>query len=504
MSIDEFNKKYKDKSNFRITILSLFVHAGYQLEELCSNYSVDVVSSLDSEVINKSILKCIKECKKQEIPIAITIPKTFLSHKRSQPIREKIVLENLLETVVVIPSYWVNNAKGDIDMSIIFLNPKSKRPGNIKFVDITYDSGSDIGPDGWATLNLIAFDAYPDNNNLIGYQDYLDVDDVDLLQDYFSEFTCVEGNYAIKTNSFSIDPAHYIDRIMHIDGYSLYELWDIETKTIENARGRIIHLSDLKDSPIYYELDASSIAITEGKGKFYPLQGRGIIVAKKGETLKPTFVDTNGLTVYAPCEDMEIIADKYNDEILLEYVVGELYKDYVRWQCKGWQHNLLSYLRIRIPEDRNNKTSIEIQQMDSIRSRYQAICDYCNREDLVELLWMLSDERIMTNKDVPKIIRDIVGGFVLQNLLDLDIVNVEISPNQTNIRAFSNALSKNDDVPIYIKRIFHDFSDIVQDGAHPTEVQDHLSAGKAPFLNKMLIYELLTVIKWCLIKKNER
>ena len=81
---------------------------------------------------------------------------------------------------------------------------------------------------------------------------------------------------------------------------------------------------------------------------------------------------------------------------------------------------------------------------------------------------------------------------------------MKISPIKTNIRAFSNALSNNENVPIYIKRIFHDFSDIVQDGAHPLEVQNHLLTGKAPFLNKMLIYELLTVLKWCLIEENKR
>ena len=193
---------------------------------------------------------------------AITIPKTYLFYNSSQPIREKIVLENLLETVIVIPSYWVNNANRDIDMSILFLNPKSKRPGNIKFVDITYDSGCGIGPDGLATINLLYFDAFPDIDNLIG--DMYD-EEIDLLQDYFSELTCIAGNYTVKADGFSLDPAHYINRIMHVDGYSLYELWDTETKTIENARGRIIHISDLKDSPTCYELDVSSIAITEEK-----------------------------------------------------------------------------------------------------------------------------------------------------------------------------------------------------------------------------------------------
>lgn len=168
MSINEFEKQYKNENDFRITILSLFFNAGYQLEELRSTNSVYVITSLDSENINKSILNCIKECKEQETPVAITIPKTYLFYNSSQPIREKIVLENLLETVIVIPSYWVNNANRDIDMSILFLNPKSKRPGNIKFVDITYDSGCGIGPDGLATINLLYFDAFPDIDNLIG------------------------------------------------------------------------------------------------------------------------------------------------------------------------------------------------------------------------------------------------------------------------------------------------------------------------------------------------
>ena len=36
MSINEFEKQYKNENNFRITILSLFFNAGYQSEELRS------------------------------------------------------------------------------------------------------------------------------------------------------------------------------------------------------------------------------------------------------------------------------------------------------------------------------------------------------------------------------------------------------------------------------------------------------------------------------------
>ncbi|MBQ6208621.1 MAG: N-6 DNA methylase [Prevotella sp.] len=497
MNIEEFIEK-NPQSDVSIALLGIFKKAGFTETDYCY---INIASSYDDETSVKLVKESIEEAQKPDRGVVCIVPQRLLeNNKRSvKSIREKLIEDNILDTVLVVPKRWIDET-ANTDFAILFLNSKKKRCGNIKFVDITYDSGSDLEPDGIATYNLIFFDAYPDANNLFGdmYED-----EIDLLSDYFSEFVCVAGNYEIKNNEYSLEPAKYTKNIKPCDGFVLMELWDIVDKKIDNAKGRIIHLADLKESVTHYELDVTAIPYSEEIGKFYSFEGRGIIVSKKEGKLKPTLVDTKGITIYVPLDEMEIIKEDNRNNWLLEYAVSELQKDYVKWQCEAWQNESLSCLRIRIPNNQENKSSIELQMESSIRSQYMEICTYCNRNDLVDLLKMIKDESIQREKTIAATIRNIIGGFILPKLVNLKIVSIELKPNKTNIREFSEALAKKKEVPIHIKRIFHDFSDIIQDANHPTEIQNLLDKGEVPYLNEMLIYELLNVLQWCMVKEND-
>lgn len=50
--------------------------------------------------------------------------------------------------------------------------------------------------------------------------------------------------------------------------------------------------------------------------------------------------------------------------------------------------------------------------------------------------------------------------------------------------------------PIYIQRAFHSLTEISQNGSHPLIVKKHTAQGKAPYLLKSCLYDLLTIINW--------
>lgn len=65
-------------------------------------------------------------------------------------------------------------------------------------------------------------------------------------------------------------------------------------------------------------------------------------------------------------------------------------------------------------------------------------------------------------------------------------------------------MGKNPEVPLYIQRAFHSLTMIAQDGSHTDDrhkpsnliVAKHTRQGKAPYLLKSCLYDLLTIINW--------
>lgn len=67
----------------------------------------------------------------------------------------------------------------------------------------------------------------------------------------------------------------------------------------------------------------------------------------------------------------------------------------------------------------------------------------------------------------------------------------------------SNYIGKNKSVPVYIQRAFHSLTVNVQNGSHKDDkketniiVANDVSEGKAPYLLKSCLYDLLTIIAW--------
>lgn len=492
MKIAELEKKYKGKDNLFIAIEALFINRG--VKKTKSMVYIEISATKDYsfllDIINKEVEK--------GISLVYALPSSFLSEEKTMNIRQELINRDLLDTIVLIPSDWLDDNASE-DIALIYLNTNNRQKGIVKFVDVTYDSGSDFCPNGWSVANLIFYDSFPDCGNLLGE---INEDQMDLLQDYFDEFVYVAGHYEIRATGCSLDPDKYIKRLPFYKGHHLCELWDFVDKKVVNAKGRIIYDYDLKDSASHYEIEVSSIKSSEGNGDFYTLNGVFILIARTGK-LHPTLVDTKGYTIYVPCS--EIIAIKIDEKKwLCDYAVSELRKPYVEWQRNKWQRELVSFLRIYVPDDKDEKSSIELQKETFVQSKYYDVCEYCKHPDLLYLLAELGREEIKNDASVPNKVRNVMENYVLPLMNANDIRPSKKDgetkePNlMTNIRGYSLALPN--DIPAHVKRSFHTISDLAPEGSHDnanTSIQKCIRKGEAPYLTTSLVYELINIIVWC-------
>ena len=500
MKIAEFSKKFKGNENLLIAIEALFINRGAKKTTSMVHLEMSVTKDYTP------LLNVIDKEMEKGMSMVFALPSSFLSEEKARSIRQELVKRDLLDTVVVIPSYWLDNANEDI--ALLYLNAVNRQKGIVKFVDVTYDSGSDIGPNGRSVANLILCDAFPDLENL---PIVIDEEQMDLLQEYFDEFIYVAGHYEIRNKEYSLAPYKYIKRIPSYDGYVLCELCDIwDTAKVKNAKGRIIHDYDLKDSASHYDIDLSNIETSEETGDFYTLNGIFILVAQTGK-LRPSIVDTKGHAIYVPCEEITAInIDK--DDLLCDYVISELRKPYVTLQLDKWRKGFVSYLRIHIPKDTDDKSSIELQRESFVQNKFQDVCEYCTHPDLLYLMAELGREEIKKDTSVPNKVRNVMENYVLPLLLKKGISPAkkesdDKGPNpKTNIAGYSKALPN--DTPAYIKGGFYTISFLAPEGSHDYEganIQKLIrTEGVSPYLTTSLVYDLINIIVWCKQFENKK
>ncbi|MBR5061447.1 MAG: N-6 DNA methylase [Prevotella sp.] len=485
MKIVEFNEKFKENDDLLIAVNALFLKRN--VEETKRMVHIEMPFPTDSSI---SLFDIIDSEMKLDNSLVCVLPYSFLWHNNTKSIREELIKRDILDMVVLIPSNWLKNLNQDI--ALLFVNTYNRQHGIVKFIDATYDSGSDFSPNGWSILNLINYDAFPDSNKLCGE---IDDDQIDLLQDYFDEFIHVVGHFEIRSLDYSLLPVKYIERLHSYEGYHLIEMVDIFQRKITNVKGRIIRVSDLKDSPSHYEIDMSLIEKSGGLGDFYLLNGKYVLVAQNGN-LRPTLIDTKGEDVYIPCTEIKAYEENYN--CLLEYAISELRKPYLTQQLDKWRNELVSWLHIYIPNDTDKKSSLQLQKDTFVQSKYHDVCKYCKHPDLLDMMEELGSEKIKTDAHIPNKVRNVMERYVLPLLQKNGIKPDNGEKPNTNIRGYSTSLDKT--TPSHVRRSFHSISDLAPEGCHDneyTEVQKIIRAGVAPYLTTSLVYDLFNVIVWC-------
>lgn len=133
-----------------------------------------------------------------------------------------------------------------------------------------------------------------------------------------------------------------------------------------------------------------------------------------------------------------------------------------------------------------------------IRLKYQVVFENWpeSEHDLLRILKALDNEEWQNNSllnDIRKIMND-----VMDRLYDCGFCTVK--HDGSNLNACSMMLGQpfmEKIIPVYIQRAIHTCVAVTNPGSHRTKTDADVKDGKAPYLIRSLIYNMLDILYWC-------
>lgn len=144
------------------------------------------------------------------------------------------------------------------------------------------------------------------------------------------------------------------------------------------------------------------------------------------------------------------------------------------------------------------KTAADQLEETQIVRKYQTVFDTWpeSRHDLLRILKVLENED-WTNNSVLNDIRKIQSD-IFNRCYERGFCTIE--HDGSNVAACSKMMGQRymeSIVPVYIQRAMHLCADITNPGSHRTIIDEDVAKGKAPYLIRSLIYEMLNILYWC-------
>jgi hypothetical protein len=194
----------------------------------------------------------------------------------------------------------------------------------------------------------------------------------------------------------------------------------------------------------------------------------------KGKRFIPWFVYTGG---------------GYDGEAALEYAISG---------NSGWSKELFykkpihrEKLLLNVVEAINSSTET------GLREKYEAVFGLSDeiRSDLVSILSVLEKEDY-TNTGIFNQVR-LVMDWTMEYCHNLGLLQVErTGSNLSECSKFLGQPQLKEIIPVYIQRAIHTLVDISNEGSHRLLINEHVESGRAPYLIRSLIYELLNWLNW--------
>lgn len=158
-------------------------------------------------------------------------------------------------------------------------------------------------------------------------------------------------------------------------------------------------------------------------------------------------------------------------------------------------------------------------QIYAIYTKYKNIIDFIERagwsrdniNSILKLIRCIEYNDENTNYSLYNDMRKIVESDLYKRIEEVGLMNDypeylknEGKKDSINVRSCyvgEKKRGKDDEdnsnrFPIYIQRAFHSLTEILNNGSHPLIVKKHTAQGKAPYLLKSCLYDLLTIINW--------
>lgn len=231
-------------------------------------------------------------------------------------LRELIVNEDLLDTVIALPTNILTNT--GMPLALVVLKKKKIASGFIKFVDAT----SCFFENSPRSYQL-------DDKRILEY----------LADGTKSELVKVVSIKEICDNSYNLSVSRYFKK--SVEGTKLGTiLVQVRGENINPPyQGKIIRIRDLNEGIIDHQLDVSSIHESEiTRRDFRNVSESCILLAGRWKTLKPTVFNFNGEPIAVSSDILTYkISEDYADQVDISYLVNELNANYVQEQIEAFR-----------------------------------------------------------------------------------------------------------------------------------------------------------------------
>ena len=171
-------------------------------------------------------------------------------------------------------------------------------------------------------------------------------------------------------------------------------------------------------------------------------------------------------------------------------ILGVLPKDEKYYNIQTEYKELFDVVHIKVSNNPKNR----------VLEKYTDVFKFCNHVNLLELLIELeSDEqKLQTDISVPNLCRDLLEWLESSPVFKRYNMNYKaISTKLDEKRKGEVYKYGKSSIPPHLIRSFHFCCEVTNEGSHYLITKGLIASGKAPYLNKSLILNLLNVLYWC-------
>lgn len=137
------------------------------------------------------------------------------------------------------------------------------------------------------------------------------------------------------------------------------------------------------------------------------------------------------------------------------------------------------------------------QEETQIIHKHQTVFDAWpeSKHDLLRILNVLEKEDWQNNSvlnDIRKIMSDVMNKLYARGFCP-------VKHDGSNLGACSMEIGKRymeEIIPVHVQRCIHSLVEVTNPGSHRTNIDADVASGKAPYLIRALIYEMLNVLCW--------
>ncbi len=255
--------------------------------------------------------------------IALFSQSFLTSGSHNYRLRERLVEEDLIETIISLPGGILPNT--NISTVIVVLSKAKKHTNKVQFVDASKHITSK-GPREKVLSNISLINLIHSNNS-----------DNNVIR--------IVDNEQIRNNDFNLSVARYFKK--QIDGIKLGELLQNVRGQRINIRetGKLVRIRDLKDDNLDFKLDISSVPTTELARPDFLVKESCLLLAVRWRNLKPTYFEYNGISII---RNLDILSFKVDaSKVDLAYLINELHSEYVQEQLDSYRlsSSVIPYIR---------------------------------------------------------------------------------------------------------------------------------------------------------------